>query len=171
MPKTIDKPRYYGLGKMTHEFCRALCNNSNIVTVIDNNTIDPDCPEELMYKSIFPFKRVVDTVEESGTYIAVRANAPEYKRHNQYLLEAELWVWIVVEQRNMSMSEYGLDMTKTDYLASQVEEVIESLKADKKATWIGDLVKSRDTEDAVDYNHMCRILKFNCSEINIGEFK
>lgn len=168
MPE-IEKPRYYGLGKLTYEFCKALCANPNIVTVINNPTIDPECPEELMYKNIFPFKRVVDTVEESGTYIAIRANAPQYSRRNQYLLDVELWVWIVVEQRNMSMGEYGLDMTKTDYLASQVEETIESLKGTNRATWIGDLVKSRDTEDAVDYNHMCRVLKFDCNEINIGE--
>ena len=65
-------------------------------------------------------------------------------------MDVELWVWIIVEQRNMSMSEYGLNMTKTDYLASKVEETIESLKRTDSATWIGDFIKTRDTEDAVD---------------------
>lgn len=123
-----------------------------------------------MYTSIFPFKRVIGTVEEENTYIAVRANAPQYKTRNKNLMDVELWIWIIVEQRNMSMSEYGLNMTKTDYLASKVEETIESLKRTDSATWIGDFIKTRDTEDAVDYTHLCRVLKFNCSEINIGEF-
>lgn len=166
----IEAPRYYGLGKITYEFCKALCSNPSIVKVINNQSIDPDCPEELMYKNIFPFKRIIETAEESGTYICVRANAPQYKKNNKYLMDVELWVWIIVDQRNMSMSNYGLEITKTDYLASKIEEIIESFKNTKQATWIGDFVKSRDNEDAVDYNHMCRVLKFDCNEVNIGEF-
>lgn len=158
------------MDKITYEVCKALCKNPSIVTVINNPNIDPDCPEELMYENIFPFKRVIPTVEESGTYIAIKANAPQYKQRNKYLFNVELWVWIIVEQGNMSMKQYGLNMTKTGYIASKIEEEIEKLKTSGVATWIGDFVKSRDTEDAVDYNHICRTLKFDCNEVNMGEF-
>lgn len=56
-----------GLAKRIIE--TVLYNDPDIVELIDNSKIDPECPEDLMYENLFPFIRVPGTQDTSGSYI------------------------------------------------------------------------------------------------------
>ena len=48
---------------------QALYSDPDIVEVLDDPDIDPSCPEDLLYSSIYPFIRIPGTQDKSKNYI------------------------------------------------------------------------------------------------------
>ena len=46
-----------------------LYSDPDIIEVLDNPELDPSCPEEYMYKNIYPFIRIPGTQDTSKSYI------------------------------------------------------------------------------------------------------
>ena len=53
---------------------QTLYSDEDIVEVIDDHDIDPSCPEELVYSSIYPFIRIPGTQDKTRGFEALCAN-------------------------------------------------------------------------------------------------
>ena len=48
---------------------RMLYSDPDIIEILDNPLLDPSCPDEYMYKNIYPFIRIPGTQDVSKNYI------------------------------------------------------------------------------------------------------
>lgn len=55
------------IGQMLYE-------DPDIIEILDNANIDPTCPDESLYESIFPFIRIPDTQDVVKTYITFKVD-------------------------------------------------------------------------------------------------
>ena len=46
-----------------------LCNDPDIIEIIDNPELDPNAPDEYLYNNIYPFVRIPGTQDVSKTFI------------------------------------------------------------------------------------------------------
>lgn len=97
-----------------------LYNDPDIIEVLDNPNIDPTCPEEIMYKNIYPFIRVPGTQDESKNYITYMLDDMEIPQTNRAMKSQILKVVIFVH-KDLVKTKLGAD--RHDLLAYLVKDV------------------------------------------------
>ena len=128
-----------------------LAKDKKIFDLIDNKNIDPDCPDDLIYQNIFPFKRVDYTVQEVGSYICVGLDYPSIN-HNEIYKNVSL-TFIVICNTNAMKVNGGY--SRTDAIGERIIELFD---------WTSELgfriELSYEDEDAIDENFYYRRLVF-----------
>ena len=75
-----------------------LYNDPDIIEVLDNPDIDPTCPDEAMYKNIYPFIRVPGVQDVSRSYITYMLDDVDAGRTNATMKLQYLKVVIFVHK-------------------------------------------------------------------------
>jgi hypothetical protein len=87
---------------------KMLYSDPDIIEVLSNKDIDPTCPEEVMYKNIYPFIRVPGVQDVSRSYITYMLDDVDTRRTNTTMKLQYLKVVIFVH-KNMVETEYGAE--------------------------------------------------------------
>ena len=129
-----------------------LAKDPEIFRLIDNKNIDPDCPDDLIYNNIFPFKRVDYTVQEVGSYICVGIDYPKIN-HNELFKNVTL-TFLVICNTNAMKVDGGY--SRTDAIGERINELFD---------WTTDLgfriELNYEDEDAIDENFYYRRMVFS----------
>lgn len=83
-----------------------LYNDPDIVELIDNPTIDPEMPEDLMYANIFPFIRVPGTQDTSGNYICYEVDDMLDLSRNDRMKQQYIQ-FVVFVHKDLIRTKYG----------------------------------------------------------------
>lgn len=97
-----------------------LATDPEIFRLIDNKTIDPDAPDDLIYRNIFPYLKVDHTIQENGTFIGVRLDYPEIN-NNEIWKDAYLTVDIICAKGAMKADGGN---ARTDLLSERINELL-----------------------------------------------
>lgn len=97
-----------------------LYSDPDIIEVLDNKDLDPNCPEEYLFKNIFPFIRVPGTQDTSKSFITFMLDDIDSVQSNKTMKSQFLKVVIFVH-KNLIPTNYGAE--RHDLLAYLVRDV------------------------------------------------
>lgn len=93
-----------GLAKRIIE--TVLYNDPDIVELIDNHNIDPECPEDLVYENLFPFIKVPGTQDESKNFICYEVDdMAEISRNDR--MKQQIIQFVVFVHKDLIKTKYG----------------------------------------------------------------
>ena len=95
-----------------------LLTHKDIVALIDD-TVELKNAKKLVYKQVFPYEYVPDTVEEGKTFICCDVDIQ--KTVNQTFLLPTLYVWVFTHKSKLRLPEGGV---RTDRLVSKIAGAI-----------------------------------------------
>ena len=88
--------------KLKREIIKLLYSNPEIIEILDNEQVDPDCPDTAEWVCIFPYVKLANIQEEVGTFIGVTidSNGPlENDRFKQLLVTVTAFCPIMSAQQ------------------------------------------------------------------------
>ena len=137
---------------------QTLYSDEDIVEVIDDHDIDPSCPEELIYSSIYPFIRIPGTQDTSRSYITFMLDDMEGAQINKAMKSQFLKVVIFVH-KDLVKTKYGAERHDLlSYLVKDVFHLSNSLGMQLK------LLSNR--EGVTDADYCTRTLQFEMTTPN-----
>lgn len=133
-----------------------LLSNEKIVEIISRG-FPVDDPADLVYKRIFPYEYVPETIEEAGTYICCDVDIQ--RSYNKTFLEPVIYVWIFTHKSQIRHSEGGV---VTDKLACEISKTVNG----SRFYGLGelDLYSVRRFAPIADYQG--KIMTFNAKDFN-----
>lgn len=97
-----------------------LYNDPDIIEVLDNQSLDPDCPEEYMFKNIFPFIRVPGVQDEAKSFITFMLDDAAPNAFNKSMKTQQLKV-VVFVHKSLVETNYGAE--RHDLLAYLIKDI------------------------------------------------
>ena len=86
---------------------KILYSDEDIVELLDNPDIDPECPEELVYENIFSFIRIPGTQDLSKNFITFTVDDMERIQHNPVMKSQYITFVIFIHKDNIT-TQYGI---------------------------------------------------------------
>lgn len=96
-------------------------SDPDIIEVLDNPELDPNCPEEYLYQNIFPFIRIPGTQDISKNFITFMLDDMETAQINKSMKSQFLKVVIFVH-KDLVKTKYGAE--RHDLLAYLVKDAL-----------------------------------------------
>jgi hypothetical protein len=97
-----------------------LYSDKDIVEILDNPSIDPECPEDLIYENIYPFIRVPGTQDVSKNFITFTVDDMEPSRFNTSM-KTQIVQFVVFVHKNHMQTNYG--MARHDLLGYLIKDI------------------------------------------------
>ena len=96
-----------------------LLTNERILTMLSDDAATPSDPDAMMYKQVFPYEYVPETVQEGKTFICsdVDVSAPD----GTTFLYPTLYVWVFTHRSLLRLPEGGV---RTDALCCEIAKTI-----------------------------------------------
>ena len=135
-----------------------LYSDPDIVEVINDPDIDPSCPEELLYKSIWPFIRIPGVQDKSKNYITFSISDMGLSPRNE-VMKNQYVQFVIFVHKDLAQTNFG--MARHDCLGYLIRDIF-SL-SDKLGAQLN-LVSN--AEGATDTNYLTRTLKFEIVDNN-----
>lgn len=135
-----------------------LYSDPDIIEVLDNPDLDPNCPDEYLYENIFPFIRVPGTQDVSKNFITFMLDDMETAQINKAMKNQFLKVIIFVH-KDLIQTKYGAE--RHDLLAYLVKDVFH---LSNKLGLQFNLVSNR--EGVTDTDYCTRTLQFEMTTLN-----
>lgn len=154
MAKTSPITRY------KRKLITSIVNSPDLIALVNDNYIeDGECvdSDELIYKQIFPFYYIPDTQTKAQSYVIMKVNGLGVK--NKIYNKAEVFICVVSHQDIMQTKGGG---TRIDLMG----EIIEDLFNGRDDFGFGEMELKFNTEDEINTNHRCRIIKFVVEDFN-----
>ena len=135
-----------------------LCSDKDIVEVLDNPTIDPECPEDLVYENIWPCIRIPGTQDISKNFITFTVDDTERMPSNEVMKRQTIQFVIFVHKDHIK-TKYG--MARHDLLGYLIRD---------NFNWTNEfglqfkLIYNK--ESTIDGDYYCRTLKFEATKVN-----
>ena len=107
--------------KLKREIVRKLYENPDIIELLDNPEIDPDCPDTAEWTSIFPFMKIPGTQQEVNTFIGIAAKSTACKTNDIY---KQMIITISVMCPAKSMRVKGQKGSRVDIIAGDISETL-----------------------------------------------
>lgn len=102
-----------------NQLAEDLLTNEAIVRLLSDDCKTIEQPERLMYKQIFPYEYVPDTVEHGQTFICCDVDIQ--RSSNKTFLQPALYVWVFTHKSKLRLPGGGV---RTDRLASEIAKVL-----------------------------------------------
>lgn len=84
-----------------------LCNDPDIIEVLDSQSLDPTLPEEYLYTHIFPFIRVPGTRDTSMNYICYSIDDTSDLEYNK-VMKIQSIQFVVFVHKDLIKTKYGV---------------------------------------------------------------
>jgi hypothetical protein len=97
-----------------------LYSDPDIIEVLENPELDPDCPDEYLYQNIYPFIRIPGTQDVSKSFITFMLDDMEAAQINKAMKSQFLKVVIFVH-KDLVKTKWGAE--RHDLLAYLVKDV------------------------------------------------
>lgn len=137
---------------------QALYSDPDIVEVLDDPDIDPFCPEDLLYSSIYPFIRIPGTQDKSKNYITFSISDMGLSPRNE-VMKNQYVQFVIFVHKNLVKTNFG--MARHDCLGYLIRDTF-SLSNILGAQM--NLVSN--AEGATDTDYLTRTLKFELIDDN-----
>lgn len=96
-----------------------LLTSKQIVRLLSDDYEDIDKPEALVYKQVFPYEYVPETVEHGYTFICCEVEVQ--KISSKTFMSPTLYVWVFTHKSKMRLPEGGV---RVDKLCSEIAKTI-----------------------------------------------
>lgn len=137
---------------------QALYSDPDIVEVLDDPDIDPSCPEELLYRSIWPFIRIPGVQDKSKNYITFSISDMGLSPRNE-VMKNQYVQFVIFVHKNLAKTNFG--MARHDCLGFIVKDIFHL------SNMLGaQLVLISSAEGATDTDYITRTLKFEIVDHN-----
>lgn len=94
-----------GLSKRIIE--SVLCNDADIIELIDNPNLDPSVPDEYVYTNLFPFIRIPGTQDTSQNFICYEVDdMSEVSRNDR--MKQQIIQFVVFVHKDLIKTKYGV---------------------------------------------------------------
>jgi hypothetical protein len=137
---------------------QALYSDPDIVEVINDPDIDPSCPEELLYKSIWPFIRIPGVQDKSKNYITFSVSDMGLSPRNE-VMKNQYVQFVIFVHKDLAKTNFG--MARHDCLGYLIRDIF------NLSNMLGaqmNLVSN--VEGATDTDYLTRTLKFEIVDDN-----
>ena len=130
-----------------------LINNSEIIHSLNNQDLDPECPDDFYGENILPYYLLVDVQQKSRNYICFETSFDEVPRYNDVMKLGQIIFYIVCDNKDIFDRNTGI--ARHDLLAALITD---------EFNWCNDfgtqikLVSDRPT--AIDSQYVGRTLVF-----------
>lgn len=138
---------------------QALYSDPDIVEVLDDPDIDPSCPEDLLYRSIYPFIRIPGTQDTSKNYITFSISDMGLSPRNEVMKNQYVQFVIFIHKDMAKKPVFG--MARHDCLGYIIKDIFHL------SNMLGSqLVLVSSAEGATDTDYITRTLKFELIDHN-----
>jgi hypothetical protein len=97
-----------------------LYSDPDIIEVLDNKDLDPNCPDEYLYNNIYPFMRIPGTQDVSKSFITYLLDDIETAQSNKAMKSQFLKIVIFVH-KDLVQTKWGVE--RHDLLSYLVKDV------------------------------------------------
>lgn len=133
--------------------------SEEIISAINPKYLDE--PTELIYKHIFPYMRIPDTIDTVDSYILVGVDVPKVSTVNYFFKQIVLSLMVVVHQDAMFM-DGKTNRNRCDYIAERLNSIF-----NKNTIFTGDKLEYvSDVEGIVMNKFHTRTMRFTVEEVN-----
>lgn len=137
---------------------QTLYSDPDIVEVIDDKNIDPSCPEDLVYSSIYPFIRIPGTQDKSKNYITFSVSDMGLSPRNE-VMKNQYVQFVIFVHKDLARTNYG--MSRHDCLSYLVRDIFH----------LSDILGPQmnlvsNVEGVTDTEYLTRTLKFELVDHN-----
>ena len=137
---------------------QALYSDEDILEVIDDHDIDPSCPEELVYSSIYPFIRIPGTQDESKNFITFSVSDMGRMPNNE-VMKSQYVQFVVFVHKDLVTTKYG--MARHDCLGYLIRDIF------NLSNMLGPQMNLvSNIEGVTDTDYLTRTLKFELVDDN-----
>lgn len=135
-----------------------LYSDPDIIEILDNQDLDPSCPEDYVNKNIFGYLRIPGTQDVSKNFITFTVDDMELSPNNR-VMKNQFVQFVVFVHKDLINTEYG--MYRHDLLGYLIRDIFNLSNA------LGpqmELVSNREYVTDTDYN--TRTLRFELIDDN-----
>ena len=137
---------------------QTLYSDEDIVEIIDDHNIDPSCPEELVYSSIYPFIRIPGTQDESKNFITFSVSDMGRMPGNE-VMKSQYVQFVVFVHKDLIKTKYGME--RHDCLGYLIRDIF------NLSNVLGPQMNLiSNVEGATDSDYLTRTLKFELVDDN-----
>ena len=137
---------------------QTLYSDEDIVEVIDDHDIDPSCPEELIYSSIYPFIRIPGTQDASKNFITFSVSDMGRMPGNE-VMKSQYVQFVVFVHKDLVTTKYG--MARHDCLGYLIRDIF------NLSNVLGPQMNLiSNVEGVTDNDYLTRTLKFELVDDN-----
>ena len=137
---------------------QTLYSDPDIVEVLDDPDIDPSCPEDLVYASIFPFIRIPGTQDQSKNYITFSVSDLGRSPNNE-VMKNQYVQFVIFVHKNLAKTNYG--MARHDCLGHLIRDIF------NLSNVLGPQMNLvSNVEGSTDTNYLTRTLRFELIDDN-----
>ena len=137
---------------------QALYSDPDIVEILDDPDIDPSCPEDLLYRSIYPFIRIPGTQDTSKNYITFAISDMGLSPRNE-VMKTQYVQFVIFVHKNLSKTNFG--MARHDCLGYLLRDVF------NLSNMLGaQMMLVSNIEGSTDNDYITRTLKFELVDDN-----
>lgn len=137
---------------------KMLYSDPDIIEVLDNPKLDPNCPEEYLYENIYPIIRIPGTQDVSKNYITFMLDDMEQSQFNKAMKSQYLKIVIFVHKDHVK-TKWG--MPRHDLLAYLVRDIFHlSNSLGLQVTYLN------GREGVTDTDYITRTLQFEMTTPN-----
>ena len=129
-----------------------LCNDPDIIEILDNTTLDPNVPDEYLYENIYPFIRIPGTQDESKNYICYSIDDLSANEFNDRIKQQYVQFTIFVH-KDLVKTKYGV--ARHDLLGYLIRDLF-----NRSHLFGHELKLVYDREGVTDTDYTTRTLKF-----------
>ena len=129
-----------------------LCNDPDIIEILDNTTLDPNMPDEYLYENIYPFIRIPGTQDESKNFICYSIDDLSANEFNDRIKQQYVQFTIFVH-KDLVKTKYGV--ARHDLLGYLIRDLF-----NRSHLFGHELKLVYDREGVTDMDYTTRTLKF-----------
>ena len=135
-----------------------LYSDEDIVEILDNPSIDPECPEDLVYENIYPCIRIPGTQDISKNFITFTVDDMERMPTNP-VMKSQIVQFVIFVHKDHIKTKYG--MARHDLLGYLIRDIF---NLSNKLGPQMELMSNREHVTDTDYH--TRTLKFELVDDN-----
>lgn len=107
--------------KLKREIIKMLYSNPDIIEILDNDQVDPECPDTAEWVCIFPYVKLAEVQEEVGAFIGVTIDSKGPGTNDRF---KQLIITVTSFCPITNMHVKGQKGTRTDILAGDISETL-----------------------------------------------
>lgn len=97
-----------------------LIKNTKIIRSLNNNDLDPDCPDDYYGDNILPYYLLVDVQTKTQNYICFETSFDEVARYNKIMKLGQVIFYIICDNKDILDKETGI--ARHDLLAALITD-------------------------------------------------
>ena len=102
-----------------NQLIKDLLTSEEIIRLVDDENVSGDDPASLVYRQIYPYEYIPDTIEQGQTYICCDVDIQ--KVMNKTFLQPVLYIWVFSHKNKLRLPEGGV---RTDRLCAEIAKAI-----------------------------------------------